>query len=84
MERMIRTQFRKQVFNEGRDPISIPFVNLPGEPDEGHEVLLILHFFKLEFLSCHRHVFRPIRPNEYKRILSAYAEGHGLCPWMNA
>jgi hypothetical protein len=63
------TEFQKLVFDERRDPVSIPLINLPGEPDEGHEVLLIFHFFSLEFLSCHPDGFHQINSNEYERIL---------------
>jgi hypothetical protein len=52
-EGMIRAKFLKLVFDERRDPIPIALINLPGEPDEGHEVLLIFCFFNLEFLFCH-------------------------------
>jgi hypothetical protein len=40
-EGMIRAKFLKLIFDERRDPVSVALINLPGESNEGHEVLLI-------------------------------------------
>jgi len=52
-EGMVRIEFEKLIFDEGRHPIRIPLINLPGKSNESHEVLLILYFFNPDFLSCH-------------------------------
>jgi hypothetical protein len=52
-ERMIRIEFVKLIFDERRDPIRIPAINLPRKPNENHELLSILYFFNPEFMSCH-------------------------------
>jgi hypothetical protein len=51
MKGMFWTKFQKLVFDEGRDPIRISLIDLPGKLDEGHEVLVIFYLFNLEFLS---------------------------------
>jgi hypothetical protein len=52
-EGMVRGKFEKLIFDEGRDPVRIPPINLPGKSNEGHEALLILYFFNPDFPSCH-------------------------------
>jgi hypothetical protein len=44
-------EFLELIFDQRRDPIPIPFINFPGESNEGHEVMLIFYLFNMEFLS---------------------------------
>jgi hypothetical protein len=59
-ERMFWTEFRKLILDERRDPISIPFINVPGKSNEGHEVFRVLCFFNMDCPVCHIVALRQI------------------------
>jgi hypothetical protein len=47
-ERMTRAEFGDLILDERRNPVRISFVDLPGNPDEGHEVSRVSDFPDLQ------------------------------------
>jgi hypothetical protein len=52
-EGRFKAEFLELVFNERRDPIGIPLIDLPGESDEDHEIVAVFNLLKSEFRRCH-------------------------------
>jgi len=49
-ERMDGAKFVELIFDEGRDPVAISLIDLPGKSDEGHQILLVSYLFDAQFL----------------------------------
>jgi hypothetical protein len=49
-ERMVWAKFLELIFDEGRDPVAISLIDLPGKSDKSHQILTISYLFDVECL----------------------------------
>jgi hypothetical protein len=49
-KRMVWAKFLELVFDEGRDPVAIFLIDLPGKSSKSHQIPTISNLFNMEFL----------------------------------